>query len=1368
MANVYYNLAPSATDGLPYLDVVGSPASGVGVGLDQFSSSDYADPDVDYAPANRHKFFVWKVKWKTGSPTEQVALLARAANGGLTLWVDTSGNLNLRARNSGGGLVIATGTTAGLKPIADGNIYWVFFEFDERTVADGGTLGRFRVHADGSSTPTGTATNITNIATWDLTADHKTGYQSENFAGEMTQGHAAGDVEILEFREYDWSAGVIDADTIGPDIAQGIDDYTASMLRWYTGLVALPEDTLDPLVGEPEQYYLIHDALAAGASVVQTATSEFGPRTGPARPGTNNYGSLSALVLGDADGDTDAALTFQVVRSGGMGVAEWAYQGDEGSWFGYNSSSYMWGFHTPKGTGTNLNGIVVYSSLFSRVVVLTANGGAAGTVEIRYADRDARPQHNSEWTTASNFSPVRGVNEDDKQALAACELRDGTLLLAVRNYRPTQLSSFSASDVGDIDLYRSIDGGVTWSLACERVVERFGNNEVVLDDTMIRIAASGDWVRLCYGVPNRSIATLVSADAGGTWKRMATTITEAGHFAGTYNELDEMAYDIVGLDDNSGTFLMAYFDESSSVDPYFEYASREDDWTRADLLNSANEWESEKVRSLALVKTPTHIQLWMCMFSVRTDSSTNPAYDAWGLAEVPRGKVLDSSEWKRRNPPFQLNKTGRYRPIQITGEWCGDRAALLFYLEDVSETNVTSGHPIERPVLTWLGGFSERPFAYDQDSAEGTAEHVHWSYAYGSPTNVVGPAGSTFSSWSENLVATGTYSHTIQGVEITGPSANDAVTFELDLRDLINSGPGGTHGSTFDWDPPYAEEQQYKQKRLWVAEAVVACGATGSEGVNPHIHFSVALTSAQSTGDGWHLSVQMNPTSGRILLYDLVGNQPLLTLSGIALGTSLEENRYTRVRLACSPAMTSPSFVIMAREETGGPWQTAGPIELAYNAAWAASYDGQLIMGQGGGASTPAGMASRWREFRVANYWFRTDFAKDSGLTVPDDLAGMVTSVLPISLGAGSTASTPDALKAAWSGGTGVVGDTYSWELDHDHPAEHMFLDSPRYPYVSAAGATAGIVTEFVATGQDGTDTGGRWVHNAAAIFETGGAPWMKIEYATDSSFSSGLTEQTFDFTQFSGLRIEDASGRLVRWLHAGSGVNVREGELFGRYLRVTAEASSGRIGHVHRIARHWYDGTYHTVELDRDGQFDPDLIAAGDTVSILSNKAFALYPSTFVRRYMRVHFGQTGQNNWDGRWKLGRLVVGLARKFDPPLHWSFSDSERPDTTVVRTRGGVSWAYQEAPPERRIVGRWIGDYEGKRSAFRDAVKHLAAYQEQPIALTLDASHTLGQEDHLLLTRFDGGVDLDNQAWHIGADSFKRPVGDMQVFFKEIT
>lgn len=1102
-----------------------------------------------------------------------------------------------------------------------------------------------------------------------------------------------------------------------------------------------------------DQQIIIRDSNIVGAVV--SADSQDAPRTGLTIPDAENQGSLSPVVMGDPDADTIANIELQITQGGSIGTAGWAWKdADAGTWHGAHSECYAWGHHSPT-SANHLGAVVVYSRVFRRVLVISAVYTtsplvATGTIQVSWQDLNDRPLVASTWENGGNsttFVPSGGVS-NGTHPLAACELGDGAIVLMVR--KPAAGPNPDPLSAGDWDMYRSEDGGASWTLARKDVQQAAGLNgnvEAGSDDGgCARIAASGNWIRFCF-IAGSDIFTVVSADNGATWESLTKLAAGTDIALSIDQENDIRPFDIVAVDDNTGAFLIVSdpFASGATNRVKLWYATRDGEWDGIGAINTTS--IPDTPRAYVFYRDPYFLWLWIACAD--PGSTTN----RWTVLRCPRETVLTGSQWITMSNPMPMRGAMRLYPMQMRAVWCDDRAAMIGYLED-GETGATATRKENRPWLCWIGGWSSLPWGADIDRSGGLLESVHWAAPMGEPA--LGATSSTQSSWTHIVAGGGTHSwlpalHVLYSAATTSEYSYSQIDI---LTDDASSPP--------QLDPELVDETEYKITRLFACEWVCAMGSTGSSLSN---HAGVRIWSPSisgSPGTAFRLAIRIGTTNANVV--DENASSIIATLAPITPGT-LDSDLWHRFRLVVAPAATSsgsPQAILQYRREDGDLWSQTSVFSLP---APAGSGVTQTRFAHGMLGNSSGGYAEvAFREFRASSYWFRPDY---TDWTSPDDLPGARAAVRPRGLSAGSTAGNPQQLRAYWGGGGGMIGDNWTHEVDHEYAAERIALDSPQFVWRSASGATAGTGIVWDACHGAAVDDGRRWVHSHAALYGMSGRRAL-LEYADDVGITSGVVALTMDGQQHTGLRAASVAGSVIRIDPLSEPADPwREGELAGRMLVVTTGASTA--GHVHWIDRHFYDGTSHHVVLATGSQFAPSLIAAGATMSIVSDRVWGSLGQTVTKRYMRLKFGISGDNNWSGRWRCSAFVPGIARTFDPPLSWSHTDEEEPHTVVQRARNGQSWAYEEGPAGRLWVGRQVGDTTGDRDAFRDLLRVLAKYQEEPIAMLLNDEATEDQDRRLLYTRFEGGTRLDQQAWHrtLGAGTRSRPVGDVQVQFREI-
>lgn len=1100
--------------------------------------------------------------------------------------------------------------------------------------------------------------------------------------------------------------------------------------------------TISPssLAGLPEQFLLIRDPLLAGGADLISSDSEYGPRVGMTTPyGSSNFGSLLPTVLSETQpGNATAVDTyFGIPRGGGVGSAEFSYlPGLDEEWRGAWADIYAWGHQVPAATAAD-SPIVIYSRVFRRVIVAWTT---ATTVVVARLDGDERPNAatHSQWATTT-LTPTAGVN-DTKHALAGCELRDGTILLAIRQ-AVLDAAVVTTGGQGDWDLWRSTDGGVTFRLAVENVFQTFGDPGLGVNRVTLRIASSGSYVRIV--VPSDSaptIATLISSDGGVTWTRAADITTNPPAYK-TDQDQDKVSFDLVGLDDATGTFLIAGGSTSPSQVRFWS-ATREEDWTASNLVGAISGFATP--RSYAFIRDP----YWLWLY-VHFNDPGNPDRQ-WQVYRVPRTSALVGAQWEIVDNPFRLQSAARLVPMQLRGAWAGDRGVMVATLQDLGVASPYSRYS-DRFVLWWIGGWSVRPSATDYHVvADDILESPSWNYTLGEPFG--GATSATQSDWTQTLTAGGTHQMTDYGVRYQTFANGDVSRHKI----LFDTGDADCPPT---WDPTAATERLWQKLRRFALEFVATPGQTSSFSSGA-IGVRLDMPSIQSPGAGWQIGVRLGTNSA--VVYDIAGSAPLVTLTGISPNAG-DEGRAARWRLCVAPAATpsAPIGILQHRMDDGDYWHESSTFNLPQPSG-AGITQVALFMGNLDHSNGATTVTSWFREARVFGFGYRTDYT--SAWTAVD-LPGALTSGRSRSLGSGSTATDSALLAAAWGGGGGARADVYVHSLEHDGAAElSVGVDSPRIKWYSVAGATAGTYLVLDAC-RGGTDNGRRFVHSHASLFGLESRR-VGIEYADDSTFTTALVAAgTVDSISFENLRVDTVAGRVLA-LSAGTTQGLRRSELGGKFLLVTAGVGQGRI---HKISRHLWDGSVHQVVLGDEGQFDGTTVPAGATVAVLAARGWLSYGQVYRKRYMRLRFGASGDNSWDGRWALGQLVAGIARKFDPPLDWSHSDEEEPNVTEHRTKSGQTWAREEGPAARVWAGRIVGDGPDQqlRYELRDLLRTVAKYSEQPIALLINGEVTADQDRTLLLARYDGASIVDNQAWFRSTDNVARRVGDMQVQFKEI-
>jgi hypothetical protein len=159
------------------------------------------------------------------------------------------------------------------------------------------------------------------------------------------------------------------------------------------------------------------------------------------------------------------------------------------------------------------------------------------------------------FTLSYNITLRQALHASDSAGVALVSLYDGTCIMVVRNTTAT-----------DFDVYRSTDPTTNnWQLISRDILLRFRGGTVTQGTrAQIRVAASGDFIRLCFvgpvGISTCPLYTMVSQDRGATW------VTTTDRALNTYTLAtvadDYCPFDVVGVGDTGNFVLAARF-------PYF-------------------------------------------------------------------------------------------------------------------------------------------------------------------------------------------------------------------------------------------------------------------------------------------------------------------------------------------------------------------------------------------------------------------------------------------------------------------------------------------------------------------------------------------------------------------------------------------------------------------------------------------------------------------------------------------------------------------------------------------------------------------------------------------------------------------------------
>ncbi len=364
-------------------------------------------------------------------------------------------------------------------------------------------------------------------------------------------------------------------------------------------------------------------------------------------------------------------------------------------------------------------------------------------------------------------------------------------------------------------------------------------------------------------------------------------------------------------------------------------------------------------------------------------------------------------------------------------------------------------------------------------------------------------------------------------------------------------------------------------------------------------------------------------------------------------------------------------------------------------------------------------------------------------------------------------------------------------------PMEVISLDAPwqKYEFTLLAGATPGVQvfvlnypgggvfwdfslfefrvvgqTSFILDSHKGQTNDNRYNHNAA------------------SSFGSNCRQMIFDYSDFPDFSVASASQVMDSILHNTDATplvvvscvenqlvfqldsRIKRGSLIGKYIRFTSGFSTVATGFpTWKVVEHGEDNailvesgnTPTSVSLESQG------ITAGDAFIAFDDHSAKFYEESLRYRYVRVRIVDIDLAEMELR--IGAIQIGRRMHIDVPLDWAFTDNEQPNVTKYRSRGAVTWAYNEGPPQRQIIARLVGDVEEYRDKLRFVQKYLQ-YETRALTLVLD-DDALGVSGDgpgkkVLLARLTSGNQQDNSAWYIDENGVLKTAGDLSLTFEE--
>ena len=303
-----------------------------------------------------------------------------------------------------------------------------------------------------------------------------------------------------------------------------------------------------------------------------------------------------------------------------------------------------------------------------------------------------------------------------------------------------------------------------------------------------------------------------------------------------------------------------------------------------------------------------------------------------------------------------------------------------------------------------------------------------------------------------------------------------------------------------------------------------------------------------------------------------------------------------------------------------------------------------------------------------------------------------------------------------------------------------------------------------------GEQNDNRYNHTAASVFGTNCRRWI-VDYSDVPDFSVATAPYVLDSVLYDTdnvpLTVVSCTENQIQF---SPNTRVVRGSLVGKYIRMTSgTATSKDSWSTWKVIEHGDNNT-----LLVDSEYTPSVaslelvgVVGGDTFICFDDRAAFLYPEERQYRFVRLRAWDLQPAEQEVR--LGVLQLGRKLHIDVPLDWAFTDNQQPNVTTYRSKGAVTWAYNEGPSQRKIVARLVGDVE----RYRDKLKYVQEYlqfETRPMTLILDedaiGEEGNGPQDKVVLARLTSGNQQDNAAWYFDSDGVLRTAGDLSMTFEE--
>jgi hypothetical protein len=856
-----------------------------------------------------------------------------------------------------------------------------------------------------------------------------------------------------------------------------------------------------PLAGKPLEWFVVPDPKFVGAANLVSATSEAGPYPGSVSGVVGNLGMMRPEQGGELTASS-ASVVYQTVQAGGPGVGEWAWRFDADAsdqFRGVDDSRRFWGFHAPftDALGSD-NCACAFAEAFRRIVVCRVDAGA-DTVVIRYRDVDT--DRHDEWTeTSFVLENSIAAGEHSAQML---DLPDGRLMLVIRR-------------TADFDVYHSTDGGLTWELVSDAIVNTF-NTPGMSDPThdlssQFRVARAGEHIRLVWITAGGVFRTFLSTDRGVSWARLDDgSASTPFQVAGAVD--DEFPFALVGIDD-VGTFKLAYAAGAGS------HVQDVGTGTGAWTTQTAAIASPQALKHIVMVRTPEYV--WSYAYWSDTGTSTN---DGWQVLRARSAQAKNPiTTWEKVDEAQRYDTGIRYAPGRVSACWAGHGV----FLHGARRDSTAAYADINLPCAWYHGGWTRRSLWRNRPtkSLSALSNPLYgrfWTVECDQPDM---PAGSPWTA-----AGGGSTLRTMDSVEISSTAGNPK-SFTRTIAAATGPAWGQDYDACFGW-----------MIRLDTGDGSLTADEVAVRVISRDLANTTRLD----------ISIRHAPTGLRLRDNNAAADldDVAITLDTGPTGQFFE----VRVWMATRSGLQKAQMAVLDTDT--GEWLEGAVVTLTTAAAAGSnSVEWGNLTAPGAGTTR-----SWWREFWITE---QSD-AHQAGFTNPTSLVGQSMS--------GTGVYVAHGLTARWGGVSGALGDQFDGDVAHTHPAGALAEGSPRRAWRGTDLAAQELI--FDADPENGADV---WNHDAIGLFGCN-CREVLVDYDSDVAFGSPTATETVDFTAFgtgtTALEVDATVGTGVA-IVAASTTQFVAGELVGCYVRPT---SGGAAGATWKITRHDTRDTFQCEE---------------------------------------------------------------------------------------------------------------------------------------------------------------------------------------------